>query len=122
MPEHDLWESVQSNTEHTLRVHCPHYESCFYYASRRKAARSRILLVNHHLLLADLALRAEGSGVSLLPKYEHVILDEAHHLEDVATDFAGSDVTTAGLLRQLGRLRPTRGRRRGIAMLEFRIS
>ena len=116
VPDRDLWESVQSNTEHTLRVRCPHYESCFYYASRRKAARAQILLVNHHLLLADLALKAEGSGVSLLPRYEHVVLDEAHHLEDVATDFAGSDVTTAGLLRQLGRLRPVRGRRKGIGM------
>lgn len=116
VPDWDLWESVQSNTEHTLRVRCPHYESCFYYASRRKAARAQLLLVNHHLLLADLALKAEGGGVSLLPKYEHVVLDEAHHLEDVATDFAGSDVTTAGLLRQLGRIRPARGRKRGIAM------
>lgn len=116
VPDRDLWESVQSNTEHTLRVRCPHYESCFYYGSRRKAARSQLLLVNHHLLLADLALKAEGGGASLLPRYEHVVLDEAHHLEDVATDFAGSDVTTAGLLRQLGRLRPARGRRKGIAM------
>ena len=116
VPDRDLWESVQSNTEHTLRVRCPHYETCFYYRSRRQASRAQLLLVNHHLLLADLALKAEGSGVSLLPKYDHVVLDEAHHLEDVATDFAGSDVTTLGLLRQLGRLRPTRGRRRGIAM------
>ncbi|MCO4771330.1 MAG: helicase [Deltaproteobacteria bacterium] len=116
VPDRDIWESVQSNTEHTLRVRCPHYESCFYYASRRTAARAQLLLVNHHLLLADLALKAEGTGVSLLPKYEHVVLDEAHHLEDVATDFAGTDVTTLGLLRQLGRLRPTRGRKRGIGM------
>jgi len=116
VPDRDIWESVQSNTEHTLRVRCPHYESCFYYASRRAAARSQLLLVNHNLLLADLALKSEGTGVSLLPSYEHIVLDEAHHLEDVATDFAGSSVTTLGLLRQLGRLRPSRGRRRGIAM------
>ena len=116
VPDRDLWELVQSNTEHTLRVRCPHYESCWYYSSRRKAARAQILLANHHLLLADLALKGEGTGVSLLPKYEHVILDEAHHLEDVATDFAGQDVTTLGLLRRLGRIKPARGRRRGIAM------
>ncbi len=116
VPDRDLWEMVQSNTEHTLRVRCPHYESCFYYSSRRRAARARVLLANHHLLLADLALKSEATGVSLLPKYEHAILDEAHHLEDVATDFAGSDVTTYGLLRRLGRIKPARGRRRGIAM------
>lgn len=116
VPDRDLWELVQSNTEHTLRVRCAHYETCWYYASRRRAARAQLLLANHHLLLADLALKGEGTGVSLLPKYEHVILDEAHHLEDVATDFAGQDVTTLGLLRRLGRIKPTRGRRRGIAM------
>ena len=116
VPDRDLWELVQSNTEHTLRVRCPHYESCYYYSSRRRASRAQILLANHHLLLADLALKGDGTGVSLLPKYEHVIIDEAHHLEDVATDFAGSDVTTGGLLRRLGRIKPTRGRRRGIAM------
>lgn len=116
LPDRDLWETVQSNTEHTLRVRCPHYETCFYYASRRTAAQARLLLVNHNLLLADLALKSEGGGASLLPTYEHVVLDEAHHLEDVATSFAGSDVTTQGLLRQLGHIRPARGRSRGVAM------
>ena len=116
VPQRDLWELVQSNTEHTLRVRCPHYEECFYYSSRRNASKANLLVVNHHLLLADMALRQEGLTGGLLPRYEHVILDEAHHLEDVATDFAGRDVTTVGLLRHLGRIRPTRGRRKGLAV------
>jgi ATP-dependent DNA helicase DinG len=116
VPSRDLWELVQSNTEHTLRVRCPHYEECFYYSSRRNAAKANLLVVNHHLLLADMALRQEGMAGGLLPRYEHVVLDEAHHLEDVATDFAGREVTTVGLLRHLGRLRPTRGRRKGLAV------
>ena len=114
VPDRDLWELVQSSTEHTLRVRCPHYEECFYYSSRRRAAKANLLVVNHHLLLADMALRRDGVAGGLLPRYDHVILDEAHHLEDVATDFAGRDVTTLGLLRQLGRLRPVRGRRAGL--------
>ncbi len=116
VPRRDLWELVESSTEHTLRVRCPHYEECFYYASRRKAARAHLLLVNHHLLLADLALRRDGVPGGLLPKYDHVVLDEGHHLEEVATDFAGRDVTGRGLMQQLGRVRPTRGRRKGLAI------
>ncbi len=116
VPQRDLWELVQSNTEHTLRVRCPHYEECFYYSSRRRASKANLLVVNHHLLLADMALRQEGLVGGLLPRYEHVVLDEAHHLEDVATDFAGRDVSTVGILRHLGRIRPTRGRRKGLAV------
>lgn len=116
VPRRDLWELVESNTEHTLRVRCPHYEECFYYSSRRRAAKANLLVVNHHLLLADMALRQEGLAGGLLPRYEHVVLDEAHHLEDVATDFAGREVTTVGILRHLGRIRPTRGRRKGLAV------
>lgn len=115
VPEFDLWESVASNTEHTLRARCAFYDRCFYYQHRRKAAAASILLVNHHLLLADLDLKRQGVG-GLLPRYDHVILDEAHHLEDVVTDFAGQQVTTLGLLRHLGRLVPNSARRRGLLM------
>jgi ATP-dependent DNA helicase DinG len=116
VPDRDLWELVESSTEHTLRVRCPHYEECFYYRSRRKAAKAHLLLVNHHLLLADLALRRDGVAGGLMPKYDHIVLDEAHHIEDVATDFAGRDVTGRGLMRHLGRIRPTKGHRKGLAV------
>jgi len=116
VPDRNLWEMVESNTEHTLRVRCPHYDQCFYYQSRRDASQAQLLVVNHHLLLADLELRRQGVPGGLLPRYEHIILDEAHHLEDVATDFAGRDVSARGILQQLGRLRPTRGRRKGLAV------
>jgi len=116
VPDRDLWELVESSTEHTLRVRCPHYDECFYYRSRRRAAKAHLLLANHHLLLADLSLRRDGVAGGLLPKYEHVIIDEAHHIEDVATDFAGRDVTGRGVLRHLGRIRPVKGRRKGLAV------
>lgn len=116
VPERALWELVESTTEHSLRVRCPHYNECFYYQNRRKAATAQILVVNHHLLLADLEMRRQGVPGGLLPRYEHIVLDEAHHLEDVATDFAGRDVSGRGIMQQLGRLRPTRGRRKGLAV------
>jgi ATP-dependent DNA helicase DinG len=114
VPPYDRWERVQSNTEHTLRVRCPFYESCFYYSSRRSAAQAHLLLVNHHLLLADLHLKREGVPGGLLPRYQHVVLDEAHHLEDTATDFGGDEVGLPGILRVFGRLRPLRGRSKGV--------
>jgi len=116
VPDRSLWEMVESTTEHSLRVRCRHYNECFYYQSRRKAALAQLLVVNHHLLLADLEMRRQGVPGGLLPRYEHIILDEAHHLEDVATDFAGRDVSGRGIMQQLGRLRPTRGRRKGLAV------
>jgi len=115
VPDFRFWEGVASNSEHTRRARCPHFEECFYYKSRREAAGAHLLLVNHHLLLADRSLRMEGVG-GLLPRYEHIILDEAHHLEDVATEFAGRSVSGRGLLQQLGRICPTRGRRKGLAL------
>ena len=115
VPDGSQWELVASNSEHTRRARCPHFEECFYYNSRRRAARAHLLLVNHHLLLADRALRMEGVS-GLLPRYDHIILDEAHHLEDVATEFAGRTVSGRGILQQLGRLRPVRGRRKGLAV------
>ena len=114
VPDFRFWEGVASNSEHTRRARCPHFEECFYYRSRREAAGAHLLLVNHHLLLADRALRIEGVS-GLLPRYEHIVLDEAHHLEDVATDFAGRSVSGRGLLQQLGRICP-QGRRKGLAL------
>ena len=116
VPDRSLWELVESSTEHTLRVRCPHYNECFYYQSRRAAAQAQLLVVNHHLLLADLEMRRQGVPGGLLPRYDHIVLDEAHHLEDVATDFAGRDVSGLGIMQQLGRLRPVRGRRKGLAV------
>lgn len=106
MPDPEVWERVQSETDTTLRVKCPHYNECFFYNSRRRAATADVLVTNHHLLLADLELRAElGFGVTaLLPPYQRLILDEAHHVEDAATHHMAARVSYRGLGRILGRL------------------
>src|SRR5262249_23898711 len=72
---------------------CPHYDACFVTRMRRKAEEADIVLVNHHLFLADLALRTGQAGEGVLPSYEAVIFDEAHALEDVATQYFGLSVS-----------------------------
>jgi ATP-dependent DNA helicase DinG len=76
-------------------------------ALRREAADARLLVVNHHLLFADLAARHDGAGYEgavVLPPYSRVILDEAHTIEEAATSFFSRDFSRLGIYRQLGRL------------------
>ena len=64
---------------------CKHYTNCFYYRMRFAAQESMLIIVNHALFFADLALRLTDPSSGVLPTYDHVVFDEAHHLEDVAT-------------------------------------
>ena len=107
----ELWSRIRSDAEITLRARCPHFADCHYYRSTRAASGAHVVIVNHALLLADLALRAEiGRGV--LPSYAHVVLDEGHHLEDAATG-AASERATFEAVRQALRPLLDRPRRRG---------
>ena len=83
-----LWSKISSQSNHCLGGDCPEVVSCFINQLRKKAGSSRLLIVNHHLFFSDLALRRRGFG-ELLPRYESVIFDEAHHLENVASSFFG---------------------------------
>lgn len=112
-PSHEVWERVVSEADNCLRVRCKFYEECFFYNSRRRAARADILVVNHSLLLSDLAVRRESnnySSAAVLPPYRHVVLDEAHHLEETATRHFGGQATRVGVRRTLGRLHRADGR------------
>ncbi len=93
----DLWREVQSSTETRIGAKCPHFEACFVTKMRRDAEDAQIVVVNHHLFLADLALRTSrvGDYASAIPNYDAVIFDEAHQLEDIATDFFGVRASTA---------------------------
>ncbi|MCK6529829.1 DEAD/DEAH box helicase [Myxococcota bacterium] len=115
VPDREMWEEVNSSSEETLRIRCPHYERCFYYQSRRRAAASHVLVVNHALLLADLAIKEDSgaAGAGVLPRFDLLVLDEAHHLEDAATSQAAVRVQLATVLRPLSRLKPARERRPG---------
>jgi ATP-dependent DNA helicase DinG len=83
-----LWREISATASQCLGSKCPNDKSCFITELRKKAAATRLLIVNHHLFFSDLALRREGHG-EVLPRYESVIFDEAHHLENVATNFFG---------------------------------
>ncbi|MFG0258542.1 MAG: ATP-dependent DNA helicase [Phycisphaerales bacterium JB043] len=82
-----VWDRVQSDSGNCMGRRCPQHESCFYQRARRRMERADLLICNHALFCSDLALRSRGVG--FLPHYDHVIIDEAHALEDVATEHFG---------------------------------
>jgi ATP-dependent DNA helicase DinG len=84
----ELWPLVTSTADNCLGSSCPDYEECFVNRARREALAADVVVVNHHLFFADLALREEGFG-QLLPGVEAVIFDEAHQLPEVASNFLG---------------------------------
>lgn len=107
VPPAEVWEDFESTTEQSLKVRCPHYRSCFYYEARRRASKAQIVVVNHHLFFADLAIRMSSGSYDndlVVPGYQHVIFDEAHRLEDVAAEHFGSQLSRVGLQHVLGRL------------------
>src|SRR3984885_4847664 len=89
LPEQSpVWPSITSTRENCLGQECAQFSRCHVFDARRNAQAADIVVVNHHLLLADLALKDEGFG-DLLPGAEAVILDEAHQVPDIAAQFFG---------------------------------
>src|SRR4030095_5062472 len=86
--EDPLWSHVNSSAETRIGAGCAHYEECFVTRVRSAAEGAKLLIVNHHLLISDLASRGPHGG-GFLPEYEAVIFDEAHHLEDVVAQVFG---------------------------------
>ncbi len=82
---------ITSTPDNCLGKSCPAYEDCFVVRARRRAQQAQVVVVNHHLLLADLRLRDDGFG-ALLPEADAVVIDEAHQLPDTATRFFGDRV------------------------------
>ncbi|MCB2228038.1 MAG: ATP-dependent DNA helicase [Desulfarculaceae bacterium] len=91
-----LLAEVTSNSEQCLGGRCPSRDTCFLMEARRKAAEAEVVVVNHHLFLADLVLRSGGHGEAL-PRYQAVIFDEAHLLPEVATAAFGVGVSSQRL-------------------------
>ncbi|EFO81456.1 DNA polymerase III, epsilon subunit [Oscillochloris trichoides DG-6] len=94
--EHNAWNRVNVTTETCIGSRCKHFARCFFFAARREAESAHILVVNHALLLADLT-----SAATVLPDYAHVVIDEAHNLEDVATDQLSFSIDQAKLIQFL---------------------
>ncbi|MBS0394922.1 MAG: ATP-dependent DNA helicase [Proteobacteria bacterium] len=97
VPDGDpIWPQVTSTRENCLGQDCPEFRGCHVVEARRAAQAADLVIVNHHLLLADLALREEGFG-ELLPGADAVILDEAHQFPDTAAQFFGTRLGSRGL-------------------------
>lgn len=93
LPEPDpLWDDVAAWSETCLGSDCEGYEECFLTRMRQAAGAADLVIVNHHLLLADAVLR-DSSQFRVIPSYDVLVLDEAHLLEEVATDFFGVEIS-----------------------------
>ena len=91
------WFHATSTRENCLGSSCPHYDGCFVMAARRRALEADVVVVNHHLFFADMALREEGVA-ELLPACNTVIFDEAHQLPETATLFFSESVSSSQLI------------------------
>ena len=92
--ENTAWGRINVTPETCTGARCPEFRECFFFKARREAEAAHLLVVNHALMLADLGIEA-----NVLPPYDHLVIDEAHNLEDVATDQLGFEVDQAGLLQ-----------------------
>jgi ATP-dependent DNA helicase DinG len=88
------WKDLSATSESCLGRDCEVYEDCFVTRARAAAGAADVLLVNHHLFFADLAMRTGRAGVEILPDHDVVIFDEAHAIEDVATEYFGLAVSS----------------------------
>ncbi len=88
------WKDLSATSESCVGRDCSSYEECFVTRARALAAEADVLLVNHHLFFADLAMRTSRAGVEILPEHDVVVFDEAHALEDVATEYFGLQVSS----------------------------
>ena len=88
----DLWPRLDAGRDRCLGTKCKDYDRCFLTLMRQKAMEADIVVVNHHLFFADLSIR-KSEVASILPDYSAVIFDEAHELEDIATDYFGFHVS-----------------------------
>jgi len=97
-----IWDQVSADSERCLGELCPSRAECFVVRARSHMLTSELLLVNHHLLCADLAVRrhiGDKADRAVLPGFDSVIIDEAHHLQDVATKHLGEELSQLGLVR-----------------------
>ncbi len=105
-PSGEVWDEVSAEPDLCSRLKCPDFDKCFLFRARRRAAEADIVVVNHHLLAADLSVRQAQDNweeAAVLPPYRRLVLDEAHHVEDVAAQHLGVSVTSRGVRRLLGR-------------------
>lgn len=93
--DNELWNEISSEGDLCLGTNCPYFEDCFFMNARKEVYSADLLVVNHHLLMADAGLKNElGSEGGVLPKYDNLIIDEAHNIPNIATDHLGRSFYT----------------------------
>lgn len=106
-PRAEVWDEVAAEPDLCQRARCPQFEQCFLFKARKAAAQADVIVVNHHLLLSDLAVRRISGNwgeSAVLPAYTRLVVDEGHHLEDAAATHLGSTVSRRSLQRLFNRL------------------
>ena len=90
-PARGLWAQVNRESDLCLARNCPHFEHSFYWKARREQEKAQVLVANHHLLFAHIAAGGNAGGV--LPPFDALVIDEAHHAEDVAASYLGLEIS-----------------------------
>jgi ATP-dependent DNA helicase DinG len=118
VPSYDLWDRVCSDGDTCRPSNCPDAKRCFIGKARRDVAKADIIVANHHMLFSDIAIKKETgnfTSLAVLPAYRRVVFDEAHNVENSATEYFGAEVTRNGIMNLLGRLiHVERSRSRGL--------
>ncbi len=107
VPPESLWARINSESDGCMGSRCPFYAECFVMRMRKAAAGADIIVVNHHLLFADIESRLHGAGytdAAVLPPYRRLIFDEAHGIENAATSFFSDEFSRFKLMRQVNLL------------------
>jgi len=107
-----LWTSLSSSSEQCLGSDCPSLQDCFLGRLRSRAARARMIVVNHYLFFADLKVKMAGFG-EIIPRFQIAVFDEAHTIEEIATAYFGDSLSTRQLTDLVSDLRKGTGKRRG---------
>ena len=122
-PSEGLWGRLCSESDACMGLHCPYRDKCFVMAARKEASDAQILVVNHHLLFADIESRMNAVGyddAAVLPPYKRIVFDEAHGIESAATSFFSAQVSRFKIIKQLNLL--YRERRQSLAGYVFTLT
>jgi ATP-dependent DNA helicase DinG len=106
-PRAEVWDEVAAEPDLCTRNACPHFQECFLFRARRQAAQADVVVVNHHLLMSDVAVRRAAGNwdeAAVIPPYTRLVIDEGHHLEDAASAHLGVTTSRRTLQRLFGRL------------------
>lgn len=127
-PRPEVWDEIAAEPDLCRKSECPHYGRCFLFQARREAQQADVVVVNHHLLMSDVAVKRAKRNweeAAVIPAYSRLVVDEAHHIEDAAAAHLGTSASRRGLQQLFSRLARhgagTRGGRGLFHALEMRL-